>query len=251
MNKKLFCNTVAQYKAKTVIGTDGVEWSDGVKSCYLPSLKFYGGCYQSGTPTPDAPVDIYCNTGTYVLDSDGRYITLPNLRGVGEYKDEWDYVTSKGIRRIGIMVLKGTEAWQKYNYSSEGYLSYRMQIKSFNNLGGEMLCMCTHYKPITGYGTLYFGRAEGVYVGGVTDNLSWLVVGTTHPTVGDFKAFLAEQYANGTPVTIYYAMAEPIPFEERHEWDVYKPIPNDSGYIFWGDGNIIGVPVEATYITHS
>ncbi len=251
MNKHLFHNMVAQYGTKTVTGIDSLEWSDGVKPCYLPSLKFYGGCSQGGTPTPDAPVNIYDHTGVYVLDGRNDYIYLPNLRGVGEYRDEWDYVTGKGIRRIGIKVLDGTEGWAKYHYRSEGYYSYRLQVKSFNNTGGEMLCICTHYKPITSYGTLYFGRDEGAYVGGVTDTKSWLIIGNSFPTVAEFKGFLAEQYANGTPVTVYYVMAEPIPFEERNEWDIYQPIPNDSGRITWGDGNVSGTPIEATYVVSS
>ena len=96
---------------------------------------------------------------------------------------------------------------------------------------------------------LYYGEIEAAYVGGVTDESAWLIIGNSFPTISEFNAFLAEQYANGTPVTVYYAMAEPTPFEERVQ--PYKPIPNDGGRISFVDGNVSDVPFEATYITHS
>lgn len=233
-------------KINTVNGTSSIEWSGGAH-CYLPSVKFYGNTAQDGTPTPDNPLPLKSFSGFYQT-ANSTSIVVPTINGIGEYKDEWDYVTGKGVRRIGERVLKGTEYWLKYHWGNgQGYYSYRMQIKSFNISGKK--CMCTHYAPISGYSNLYYGRVEGAYAGTTADNDSWLVIGNSFPTVDEFKAFLAEQYANGTPVTVYYAIAEPIPFEERPT--AYVPIPNDSGKITFGDGTISDVPFEVSYITHS
>ena len=41
-------------------------------------------------------------------------------------------------------------------------------------------------------------------------NNRWIIFGSsTYTTVESFKSFLAQQYANGTPVTIWYVLAEP------------------------------------------
>jgi hypothetical protein len=40
-------------------------------------------------------------------------------------------------------------------------------------------------------------------------NNIFLILATTHTTSANFKAYLAQQYANGTPVTIYYILATP------------------------------------------
>ena len=247
MTRQLFNAMVAQYGTKTVTSAnDMVEWSGGAH-CYLPSVKFYGANAQDGTPTPDNPLAVKENSAFYQTD-DRTSIIIPNLNGIGAYKDEWDYVTGKGVRRIGERVIKGTEYWLKYHWKDgEGFYSYRMQIKSFNTSGKK--CICTHYAPLSGHSSLYYGRVEGAYVGTVNDDYSWLVIGNSFPTVAEFKAFLAEQYANGTPVTVYYAIANPIPFEERPQ--PYIPIPNDSGRIAFGDGTISDVPFEVSYITHS
>ena len=251
MTRQLFNAMVSQYGTKTVTSaSDAVEWSGGAH-CYLPSVKFYGANAQNGTPTPDAPIDIKSFNGFYT-SANGSDIVVPTINGIGNYKDEWDYVTGKGIRRIKKYALTGTEGWQKYHWGSgKGFYSYRVSLLGIPNIHDTQnyRCYCTHYKPLRDYVDLYYGQIEGAYAGGVNDNSGWLVIGNSFPTVSEFKAFLAEQYANGTPVTVYYAIANPIPFEERPQ--PYIPVPNDSGRIAFGGGTISGVPFEVSYITHS
>ena len=250
MDKKLFCNTVAQYKAKSVSGIDSIEWSGGTH-CYLPSLKFYGGCSQYGTPTPDAPINIYSNTGTYVLKSDGRYIYLPDLRGIGEYRDEWNYVTGKGLRYIHKVELDGVSEYGRVNTSYLGApgvicCAFKREFHVSRNGGGCF--MSTHFK-----GSWNNSAVGCVFTTNMNskENTYFTLDSDRYPDIASANAWLAEEYANGTPITVYYALAEPIPFEERHEWDVYEPVSNESGNVFWGDGNISSIPIEVTYITHS
>jgi hypothetical protein len=245
---------VAQYteQPKWADG-DTLEWSGGAH-CNLPSLVFNGECQQSVTPTPDNPIPIYSFDGLALVRGRDSYLYTPYLDGIGSYRDNWDYVTGKGIRRIFKKVLDGTEGWSKIRYSVQdnGYYSWRLEMRNIENktnATANPMAMCTHY-GWSGYAALFYGKQEGVYIGGVNDSAAWLIIGTVYPTLAEFKAFLAEQYANGTPVTVYYAMAEPIPFEERSEYDVYEPIPNDSGHIDTIDSSI-QPPFRITYITHS
>ena len=64
MNRQQFNAMVAQYGIENISGSDIVAWSSGVP-CNVQSMKFYGKCEQSATPTPDAPIEIKCNGGSY------------------------------------------------------------------------------------------------------------------------------------------------------------------------------------------
>ena len=246
MNKRKFHTMVAQYGTKTVTGMDSIKWSGGVKSCYLPSLKFYGGCQQAGTPAPDSPIDIYCNANTYVSDANGKYFYPPDLRGLGVYKDEWDYVSGKGLRYVHKIELDGKSENGKitsYKYNDTTRIAlYTPQLPGISKSGPQYV-LSTHFNPkwVAEHGNIYANN------GGI--NIAFN--NELFPNNQSIYDWLNTEKEAGTPVTIYYVLAEPIPFEERHEWDVYEPISNESGAVLWGDGNISGIPVEVTYITHS
>lgn len=242
MNRQLFNAMVAQYGTKTVSANDAVEWSGGAH-CYLPSVKFYGNTEQVGTPTPDAPVTIKSFNGFY--QSDNTSIVVPTLNGIGGYEDEWDYVTGKGLRRIHKVVLDGVSKYGKltsYTVSEtrRGAWLEKLEFMPARKQSTEIV-LSTHFK------TMGDSTPGNTYVG---NNLIYLIFDNTlYPNTTACNAWLAEQYANGTPVVVYYAVAEPIPFAERP--DTYTPIPNDSGRISFGDGTMSAVPFEVSYITHS
>lgn len=252
MNQQLFITMMAavQNSVKTITSTSGVvEWSGG-EHCNLPSLKFYGGCSKSGTPALDMPITIYDHTGIYQVNSEDRYIYLPNLRGINDYKDEWNYMTGKGLRYIHKVELDGVNDYKRamsYNIATAGvaYCSV-LSAHKFAKAGGGGF-MSTHFK-----GSWNTAAVGCVWTFNVTQNaFAFTVDANKCPDLNSVNAWLAEQYANGTPVAVYYAMAEPIPFEERHKWDVYQPIPNDSGSITQIGGNVVGAPVEVTYFAYS
>lgn len=244
MNKAIFNAMVAQYGAKTVASTgDKVEWSGGAH-CYLPSVKFYGETAQDGTPTPDNPLPIASLKGFYQTDS-GAIFVIPNLNGFSDYKDEWDYVSGKGLRRIHKVVLDGVSAYRTFttfSVQSNGVILCGVGLQYKTATTGGSIFKSSHFqgKWSASYGCIYTTNQTGMFMFFEPDRF---------PDKASSNAWLAEQYANGTPVTIYYAIADPIPFEERP--DPYQPIPNDGGRISFGDGTISGVPFEVSYITHS
>lgn len=250
MNRQLFDTMVTQYKKQTVTGTDSVVWSDGAH-CYLPSLKFYGACRQYPTPTPDNPVDIWDHIGVYKVNSENDYIALPNLRGIGDYKDEWDYVTGKGVRRVASVTLDGVSDNKKVSgfglATKTGYYYGSINIEHKSHHAQFGLLLSSHFRPEWTFtpGTAYVS-GSGSYE---SRNILMYHTDQTLDTVKKWNAWLKAQYDAGTPVIFYYALAEPQPFEERVQ--PYKPIPNDSGRISFVDGNVSDVPFEATYITHS
>ena len=103
---------VAQYKKETLTDKNQViTWSGGAH-CSLPSLKFYGMSEQTGTPSPTSPINISSFSGPCMVNNDW-YIHTPTLNGIGEHRDEWDYVTGKGVRRIDTLVLDGISDGKK------------------------------------------------------------------------------------------------------------------------------------------
>lgn len=97
-------------------------------------------------------------------------------------------------RRIKKYEFTGQENW---SYTSTGrvYMTMTSQMRFINPI-------CTHYKGVvvTGYAALNDGEIT------VSINNQLAVYDTARPTAEDFKAYLAQQYAAGTPMTIWYVL---------------------------------------------
>lgn len=141
------------------------------------------------------------------LQSFNSYLNAP-LRGLQDgTKDEYSPTHGQITRRMGKKVLDGTEVWTKYavntrsNVYSSTFIGCALEYQS---------SICTHFKNANrswadgpgSYGT-YSDHDSHV-------NRKYFHVGAFFPTSDDFKAYLAAQHAAGTPVTIYYKLAEPI-----------------------------------------
>ena len=163
----------------------GPEACEGERVTYTSAT---GTGTQSGTPTPTNPIEpTFYKQGNMVL------------RKVGDYADTYDATTGKITRRVGVKVLDGTEnTINTYNM---------LQITAILNparekeAGWQRRGLCTHA------------------VAGTATNSSRLVEIDATATYfgGDFgftaasgKQWLRDQYAAGTPVTLYYPLAEPV-----------------------------------------
>ena len=167
-----------------------------------------GTVSQSGTPTPDNPIEpTFYKQGDMVL------------RKVGDYADSYDATTGKITRRVGVKVLDGTESWtQLPSPQDRGFYTIIPAIANipYNN---TIKLLCTHFnfQYWENQGTTVMNdncfspnAGSGICNGNITfhPNMS------TFDTVDKFKQFLASQYANGTPVTIYY----PLETETTEDW---------------------------------
>ena len=147
-----------------------------------------GTVSQNGTPTPTNPIEpTFYQQGDMVL------------RKIDDtYYDSYDATTGKITRRVGVKVLDGTEEWNAF--WEHGYMSRLTDMLNGNALNG----MCNYFSN---------SSLDGVRFGsGNNDSLIFnQVVSTLNvPTVDDWKSWLAEQYAAGTPVTVYYPLATPV-----------------------------------------
>lgn len=176
------------------VSLQGVEWLDGfidvasgntIDTTLYPILIL-------GTTVPTTYIPYIGQTNT---------LTLPET----VYGGEVDAVSSEGQETWKMRTLDGTEMWRRENKATS---SYSCNIKPAAN--GLTNCLCSML-PWKLYAYASNGN-EGYFAfesGGVKVHFC---VTETWETVDAWKAYLAAQYAAGTPVQVCYKLAEPVPF---------------------------------------
>ena len=130
------------------------------------------------------------------------YLDSP-LYKIGKYADSRGM--TEEVRVVKELVLTGTDVDGEWKASTTRKGSFYLKIGT-NAVAGRAICdRATNANNIDNY---HYGN---VFVEQTSDFLVvinlWLF--DTAITLADFKAYLATQYANGTPVTVYYVLAEP------------------------------------------
>lgn len=159
----------------------------------LTDYLISGNAVQDGTPTPESPVPVVgCGT-----DTAGEW-TLPlTVNGV-EYPIYLG--TAPTTRRVKKLVLTGEETW----YSSSMFIgSMYVYHSQFPGIARRSPIYCSH---LIAAGSISQYQHGTCLCDATSVNL-WIFDTTTSPAA--FKSYLAAQYANGTPVTVWYVLAEP------------------------------------------
>lgn len=108
-------------------------------------------------------------------------------------------------RRIRKLVLTGDENWNL----GQNYTYYNTDITDYLRSSDIPISICSHYKsqaPVLGTSFVsdmslsFYKTAEYSRI---------YIRDTSLTTVAAFKSYLAAQYANGTPVTVWYVLVEP------------------------------------------
>ncbi len=240
--------------------------------------KIYGNSIQNGTPSPDNPVEVqsvgepvfaklYDSDGFRLTDSDGYklcsqdvarycipvvtsgvnreslitniYLDEP-LRKIGDYADVIDFERGIVERKIKKLVFDGSETFQ-LNSNNTVFVTFIDDIGVFMNRNSPILS--SHYQTASIYDDLYSRRMNyGVYFGAsLADRIC--IRNKDMTTVESFKEHLTEQYNAGTPVTVYYALAEPTT-----ETLALPKIPTFSGTtIISTDTEVEPSDIEITY----
>lgn len=125
--------------------------------------------------------------------------------------DEVDYVKGKRTQRIASVIFDGTESWIKgdIQYSKVGYTRFDYAGDKTQTAKADRV-ICTH-APYNGYNTEYVMSAWA------NEGSNGIRLMVPFNTLDEFKAFLADQYAKGTPVTVYYILSEPVESELTDE----------------------------------
>lgn len=110
--------------------------------------------------------------------------------------DKISYPENQRITKTGVLILDGSQSRLTYSESG-GY--FRL-----DQLGSKAWTtgFCSHYSvksDSTRYDMTIYSKSSGII---------W-IYDSRFSDLDSYKAYLSEQYNNGTPVTIYYELAEP------------------------------------------
>ena len=161
-------------------------------------LSFY--IYQK---TLDSQVKVMLNSGSSALPYEpyGYKIPISSANTTTNiYLGEVE--TTRKIKKL---VLTGDEGWMMGNYPISGsyqfYISRRAYFPDAKSTIADGESFCTHFISKKTIGGLVWGTNFNLYmpISDLPENA----------TADDFKAYLAAQYAAGTPVTVWYVLAEP------------------------------------------
>lgn len=162
----------------------------------LLDYSITGNTVQNGTPTPSSPVPV---VGVGELDS-GQY-KIPILsagRTTPVYLGE-----VQSTRRIKKLVFDGAENWTAHSSISN---LYRLDVNDYL-FSESNIALCTHYKSIINTGAAGVSNGETCFYYGTSAARIIYIRDGNISTVADFKSYLATQYAEGTPVTVWYIIA--------------------------------------------
>jgi hypothetical protein len=164
----------------------------------------------TGTPTKGAYDYTHAHlevVGTpEVLSLGTQTASVQNLFAVGEYADTQEIIGGAVTRKVGIYVFTGEEAFTK------GSAFYTTNTSFLPSKEGSITPICTHFKGISSSATRVAdsltitvnGPTSGVFTGCVY----FYADRSLYATAADFTAWLASQYAAGTPVIVLYPLAE-------------------------------------------
>lgn len=177
---------------------------------YLESYKIYGNTVQDGTPTPENPI---MPSGCGGLETAGvhagQYKLPLTVNGV-EYPIYLG--ESQTTRRIRKLVLTGEETFTKnYPSDSTSYLYYTNRATILPGSIAKTQVFCNELpernsSPASNIGINANNDSQVVYFNFGADVMNTQPSGNT---VVGLKEYLAAQYAAGTPVTVWYVLAEP------------------------------------------
>lgn len=176
--------TYADIAAATWMLTEGATAKD-----YVP----FGTLYTDGTPE----VLTVSASGAEVQTA-----SLADLYSVGNVTDEQDIISGAVTHRIGYHVFDGTETFSKSSAYGKAFLINASYTTSWGADRSKAV-LCTHFLGLPqtsgsqADNTCFF-NSTGHFYFRVTDNSD----------ADAWKAWLAEQYAAGTPVIVFFVLAE-------------------------------------------
>ena len=178
-------------RADTFTGTSSIS-----ARCYgLPvkSWEIDGNSQQTGTPSPDNIImPDFC--GKLV----GADWTIPITCGGQTTPVYLGQVQT--VRRVRKLVLTGTESWTYHKYLDYNTVDTPLPYSGKESSAASAYAMCSHYLAM-------YGNANEIcrIIGGKLRFYD----DTRAADVDTWKSYLAQQYAAGTPVTVWYVLATP------------------------------------------
>lgn len=185
-----------EFTCRRINVNDSIEPSCMNESCFLQlengatATKYEPYGYK-------IPIAVY-GTNNNLFNVTDIYLNDP-LRKIGDYADYLDFENKQLIKNAAVVNFTGEEEWR---VQGNAYFTFIAHTPS-----ETPPTLCNAFSLSTsGSATLGKYQLAGIdsWNGNVLFNYDDGAGG-----VDNFKSYLAQQYANGTPVTFYYALATP------------------------------------------
>lgn len=157
--------------------------------------------HYSGTTSP-VDCQTMLNSGSTPLPYEPYGIKIPILSNSTTTPVYLGEVQS--TRKIKKLVLTGEETWYMNSEVSTEDTIYMYTISIPQKTYVSGFAICSHFKYKNAYVIL---DENGFHLLSGYGGLRIRIMRTIASTSADFKAYLAQQYANGTPVTVWYVLA--------------------------------------------
>ena len=167
----------------------GDIWKEQIASIVITQVPF---AFTVASEVDNIRVSIR-KTATDVSLTDGQYIILISSANTTTPIYLGEVETTRKVKKL---VLDGTEEWQTYVSAPN---TYRLSISNNQSIGNPAICSHFVNSPIS-----------EITSGKFTVGSTWIYIRYADVAdLADFKSYLAQQYAAGTPVTVWYVLAEP------------------------------------------
>jgi hypothetical protein len=189
--------------------TQAQQNSDYSVIATVPTGVAYIKLSYNGSDT-EVQLELGSTATEYAPYYDGGTATAEMLLKVGNYQDEQEILSGAITRKVGVLILDGTEDWVQYTTGSVIRFSITNPVGFDIPLDSNMRACCNilvdggwqDSGTTIQNGTFsYVKSANGVFFRMAPNN------GIT--TVEGWQQWLADQYAAGTPVIVVYPLATP------------------------------------------
>ena len=159
-----------------------------------------------------------------------------NLFAVGDFADEQEIISGAVTRKCGVWVLTGEETWSTASTNTDVYYINQTYLPDDYGVVSRFTPVCSHLGGIISTQSITAMTANTIKTNN-SSKIVYVCVGQTY-TAAEWKKFLADQYAAGTPVIILYPLAE-----ETTESVTPQPLSTAEG------DNVVSVSAEVSPIS--
>lgn len=231
-----YCSDYIEIKPSTVYTyTETMKSADNdnyIRFCFYDSNKTFIPPRQGDTPTTEAKTYTYKITSPvnakYIrISSNSNFVkgqleegirptkyeeyyqasfTPEDLLKLSDYQDVQNVLDGIVTRNVGIKVLDGTEGWTRY-----GTGKFAMPLIGSKKQDNQEAPFATHFVGTSHNNVPLKDGYVSVFNGSVAPTSGALGVNyQATPEVEQFKQWLADQYAAGTPVIVVYPLADTV-----------------------------------------
>lgn len=167
------------------------------------------------------------------------------------YNGNFDWTTGVlTVTHIG-KLLRASDVSYKYGTTYTGWQTSSFVLVSDNRLAaGRLTSICSHFKNTMDTAYNSGSARHGIFSDHPTLRTKYFAWGTPDTTVAEFKAWLEEQYAAGTPVTLVTSLATPYTVQlTPQQLDILKG--DNNVWSSTGDTSLTYIVDTKTYIDNA